>query len=131
MILGLGKAHELPDYRLQIVDRYNVRQNLQTFENSTAADGLTWTCEEPYPMATARRLRLVDVDQVDNDFIDEVAIEGEQFSSELYRYDVEYTRSIKAGLFFFLFSTPVGWILLALFVVTAIFMASFYRGTVV
>jgi hypothetical protein len=122
-IIGLGSERVLPDYRLEILCRDGQTVDLGKIPNQSAVDGLTWRCNEITPRSMASALRLIDADPLEPDVVEEVTITANAMVSDNYLYQVNVTRSFCVGSKYFLFSTPVGWVLLGLFALLVIFLA--------
>lgn len=124
ILFGAEKTQALPDYRLELRDRNNKTFDLGKFPNRSAEAGLIWNCAETIPRGMAATLRLVEVDPISSDLIEEVVVSGSTFKSNDYRYELNFKRSLRVGVFFFLCSTPVGWVLIGICAVLAIALAS-------
>lgn len=120
-ILGIGQDDALPDYRLQIIDVEGEKHHFGTHVNTSAADPITWTLQESFPLQKAASIRIADEDGLGADILEEVQLGSMTFKAPRYSYEIDTTRSLKAGMMYFI-STPPGLVLAIAFGV-AIFLA--------
>ena len=116
-ILGLGKDHVKPDYRLDLV-RERGTSSCATIHDTSAAGGIRFDIRGAIPLSEVRELVLVEDDTVtDDDPVARVAFAPPTMSSQGYVFEVASSRSFGIGLSWFL-GTPLGLpvaLLLALF----------------
>lgn len=116
-ILGLGKDHVRPDYRLDLV-RERGTSSCGTIQDTSAAGGIRFVVSGKVPLRAVRELILVEDDRVtDDDPVTRVPFTPPSMTSAGYVFGVESSRSFEIGLFWFL-GTPIG---VAILVVTALF----------
>jgi len=121
-ILPLIKRHEaLPDYRLVVHHSSGLTTNLGTKPNTSAADGLTWTLNEPVPVCEIVGLRLQEQDKLVSDAITEVQVVSTSAESDGYAFQFQTQRSASVGVQSF-FRTPIGMAISAAFFLAVLLM---------
>lgn len=118
--LPLINQHDaLPDYQLLVQLSNGGTTMLGTKLNTSAANGLTWTLNDPLPICGISSIRLQDQDMLSPDPITEVQVVSETVELDGYRFDfsTEYSASLGVESFY---NTPIG-----LVISGAIFIAIF------
>ena len=110
-VLGLGKDHVKPDYRLDVVHAKGTYV-FDTVWDTTAAGGIRFAVSGLIPLREVRELVLIEKDSVsDDDPVTRVAFTSGPMSSSGYVFSVESSRSFELGFKEFMRS-PVGTVLI-------------------
>ena len=116
------KAHDaLPDYELVAYRSSGATTSLGTKPNTSAAEGLTWTLNEPLPVCEVVGIRLQDQDKLISDSITEVQVVSEFAESDGYRFEFRTEHSVSVGVQSF-FRTPIGMAISAAFFIAILLM---------
>ena len=115
----LAQKHTLPDYQLTINLSSGTQIDAGAKLDTSAVDGISWTLNEPVPVAQIASITLSEQDAVISDKLAEVQLDDALAGTELYRFEFSTERSIAVGMQSF-FRTPVG-----IAVVAAFFCAVF------
>ena len=115
-VLGLGKDHVKPDYRLDVVHAKGSFTCATVWDTSAAA-GIRFPVSGEIPIRDVRELVLIEKDSVsDDDPVTRVAFRAGAMSASGYAFGVESSRSFSLGFSEFLRS-PVGTVLIIVAVV--------------
>lgn len=106
-LLGIGKAHAKPDYRLKIrMDRKMI--DCGTMLNTSAVDGITFPVKAMVPIKKASEILLIEDDKLENDLLERVLIDGTIIDGQKYRFEIETDYRFETGLQWFFLETAVG-----------------------
>lgn len=105
-LLGFGKDHLKPDYRLDLVHARGTFR-CGTILNSSAADGLRFVVSGDIPLRRVQELKLWEEDQASDDLVARVQFAPPAMTSSGYAITTESSRSFAVGVAWF-FDTALG-----------------------
>jgi hypothetical protein len=108
-IIGLGKEHSLPDYRVKLaVQGAFLKIDLGTKTDTSAAGGLEFPVQEVVPVRKLQEIVILECDTVEDDELERFQPGTSRvLSGKVYDCEVVTARSLDAGLDWF-FNTSLG-----------------------
>lgn len=107
-ILGLGKEHQLPDYRVKLhVTKRFLNIDLGTKLNTSATNWLEYPVKDIVPLRHVQEVLIIEDDKVVSDILERFQIVDQTALGKSYHCRLNVTRSFEAGMRWF-FDTPVG-----------------------
>jgi hypothetical protein len=107
-VLGVGKEHQLPDYRVKLhVTRRFLNVDLGTHLNTSATNWIEFSVKEVIPLRHVQEVLIIEDDKVVSDALERLHIAGEMTEGKSFHCRLTTERSFEAGMNWF-FNTPVG-----------------------
>ena len=119
VVLGVGKSHELPDYKIKLRtnDRF-LNIDLGTKLDTSAVNWLEFPVNEMLPRHQIQEIMILEDDTISNDLLDRIQVSGEAGQGTHYEWKLTTSRSVEMGVRWFL-DTRIGLALLVGMVVSA------------
>lgn len=128
--LGVGKEHQLPDYRVKLhVTRRFLNIDLGVQLNTSATNWIEFLVKDAVPLQHLQEVLIIEDDKVVNDVLDRLHVNGDRAEGRSFQCRLNVERSFEAGMGWF-FDTPIGKAVsagIAIFVV--LFLISLFRGS--
>lgn len=107
-LLGIGKEHQLPDYRVKLhVTRRFLNVDLGTHLNTSATNWLEFQVKDVVPLRHVQEVLISEDDKVVDNLLERLHMTGEAAEGKSFQCRLSVERSFEAGMTWF-FSTPVG-----------------------
>jgi len=130
-ILGLGKEHQLPDYRVKLhVTKRFLKIDLGTKLNTSATNWLEYPVKDIVPLRHVQEVLIIEDDKMASDILERFQIVDQTAVGKSYHCRLTTTRSFEAGMQWF-FDTPVGKaIFIGIIVFVVLILITLVRGSI-
>lgn len=107
-VLGLGREHALPDYRIKLhVSRRLLGVDLGTRLNTSATNWIEFPVKDIVPVRHLQEVLIIEDDKVENDLLERLAVTGVLMTGSSFECRLSVTHSFETGMRWF-FDTPIG-----------------------